>query len=190
MIPYNDLKPGVIFVLDGEPWQVQESNFLRMQQRKPVNQTKIRNLITGKTVSRNFQPSDKFQEAEIIRDKKTFLYDHRDKYIFCQQGERSQRTEIEKDILGDAIRFLKPNSEVEFLKFGEKIISVSLPVKIDLKVVEAPPGIKGDTAQGGTKTVKLETGAEINAPLFVEVGDIVRVNTQTGQYTERVEKGK
>jgi len=188
MLTYTDLKPGVIFLLDGQPWQVLESNFLRMQQRKPVNQTKIKNLISGKTVPHNFQPSDNFAAAETKTSKAIFLFSHRDKYVFCHPEDKSQRFEIASETLGDGKNFLKPNAEVEILKFNDRIISVKLPVKIDLLVAEAPPSIKGNTAQGGTKTVILETGAQINAPLFINAGDLIRVNTQTGQYTERITK--
>lgn len=188
MLSYTDLKSGTIFLVDGQPWQVLESNFLRMQQRKPVNQTRIKNLITGKTVSRNFQPSENFQEAEIENEKIVFLYGHRDKFIFHKENDKSQRFEISQDVLGDNQRFLKPNTEIDAVKFKDKIINIKLPIKMDLRVVQAPPGIKGDTAQGGTKSVTLETGAEINVPLFINQDDIIRINTQTGQYTERVSK--
>ncbi len=188
MLSYTDLKSGVIFLLDGQPYQVLESNFLRMQQRKPVNQTRIKNLITGKIISRNFQPSDNFPEAETERQKVLFVYSHRDKYIFSPIKDRSQRFEIGGEIIGDSAQFLKANTEVDILKFEDRIINVALPVKMDLEVKDAPPGIKGDTATGGTKTITLETGAEINAPLFINKGDVVRVNTQTREYTERISK--
>lgn len=188
MLSYTELKAGVIFLLDGQPYQVLESSFLRMQQRKPVNQTRIKNLITGKIISRNFQPSDNFPEAEIERQKVVFVYNHRDKYIFSPLNDKSQRFEIEDKTIGTGAKFLKPNTEVDVLKFENQIISVALPVKMDFEVTDAPPGIKGDTATGGTKTVTLETGAEINAPLFINKGDIVRVNTQTGEYGERISK--
>lgn len=188
MLSYNDLKSGVIFLLAGQPWQVLESNFLRMQQRKPVNQTKIKNLITGKTVSRNFQPSDNFEEAEISLQEIIFLFNHRDKYVFCQKDNRGQRFEIGQELLGESTKFLKADTPLQAVNFKGKIINVKLPVKMDFKVIEAPPGLKGDTAQGGTKIVTIETGASVSVPLFVNAGDIVRLNTQTGEYTERIKK--
>ena len=183
-----DLKSGVIFVLDGQPWQVIESHFLRMQQRKPVNQTRIKNLISGKTVSRNFQPSENFIEGEISTEKIIFLYNHKDKFVFHKKEDKSQRFEISEEILADSKKFLKPNTEIEAIKFKRQIINIKLPIKMDLRVTEAPPGIKGDTAQGGIKTVTLETGAQINAPLFIKENDIIRINTETGEYVERVNK--
>jgi len=201
MINYNDLKPGTVFILDGQPYQVVEFSFLRMQQRKPVAQTKIRNLITGKVISRNFQHTESFEEAEIkYRDVK-FLYSHPDrkssisngtsrgKFIFCEINDPSKRFELSEEQIGDASRFLKPNSEVSIMEFQDKIINISLPIKLEFKVIEAPPSVRGNTAQGGVKVVKIETGALINVPLFIGEGDIIRINTQTGEYTERVEKG-
>ncbi len=190
MINYNELKPGVVFILDGEPYEVLEFSFLRMQQRKPVAQTKIRNIITGKILSRNFQHTDSFQEAEIDYKKVKFLFSHRDKFVFCEIQNPSTRFELPAEAIGDKIKFFKPNSEVEVVSFQDKIINVRLPIKMEFKVIEAPPAIRGNTAQGGAKTITLETGAQISAPLFINEGDIVRVNTQTGEYDERIEKGK
>jgi elongation factor P len=185
MINYNELKPGTIFILDGEPYQVLEFDFLRMQQRKPVAQTKIKNLITGKVLNRNFQATESFKEAEIDYKKVKFLYSHRDKFIFCEPNNPSARFELPAENIGEQSRFLKPNSEMELVSFEDKIISLNLPIKMEFKVVEAPPTIRGNTAQGGNKQVKLETGALVSAPLFIEEGNIIEVNTQTGEYTGR-----
>jgi elongation factor P len=190
MLNYTDLRQGTVFLLDSQPYEVLEFNFLRMQQRKPVVQTKIKNLINGKIISRNFQPSETFEGAEVkFRDAK-FLYAHRGKFVFSEINDPSKRHELGEEQIGDAAKFLKPNSAIRAMEFNNKIINVSLPIKMEFKVMEAPPSVKGNTAQGGTKMVKLETGAMISVPLFVEAGDIVRINTQTGQYTERAEKGK
>ena len=188
MLNYNELKPGVIFILDGEPYEVLEFGFMRMQQRKPVAQTKIKNMITGKVQSRNFQHTDSFDEAAIDYTKVKFLYAHRDKFVFADVKNPAARFELGAEAIGDKAKFFKPNSEVEVVKFKEKIITVNLPIKIQFKVIEAPPSIKGNTAQGGNKAVKIETGAMINAPLFVEEDDIIEVNTQTGEYSGRVNK--
>jgi len=185
MFDYNELKPGTIFVMDGEPYEVQEFSFLRMQQRKPVAQTKIKNLITGKVIPRNFQHTDSFEEAEINYKKVKFLYGNRGKFVFCELNNPSARFELPEDSIGEKSRFLKPNSEVEVVSFKERVINVELPIKMQFKVIEAPPSIKGNTAQGGNKVVKIETGASINAPLFINEGDVIEVNTQTGEYTGR-----
>lgn len=185
MINYNELRPGVIFILDGQPYQVLEFSFLRMQQRKPVAQTKIRNLITGKTLNRNFQHTDNFEETEIDYKKVKFLYGHRDKLVFCEINNPATRFELPLELIGERSRFLKPNTEIEVIIFEEKIIGANLPIKMEFKVIEAPPSIKGNTAQGGAKQVKIETGALVNAPLFINEDDTIIVNTETGEYTGR-----
>jgi len=194
MLTYTDLKKGVLFVLDGAPYEVLDSHFLRMQQRKAVVQTKIKNLITGKIVDRNFQPSDSFEEAEVERSSAVFIYMRslpagRQEYWFHEEGNPKNRFALAGEMLGGSAQFLKPNMPVETLVFNDKVIGMKLPVKVDFKVTEAPPSIKGNTAQGGSKVVTLEGGAKVSVPLFVNEGDIVRVNTETGEYVERVEKG-
>jgi len=190
MLNYNDLRPGTFFILDGQPYEVLEFSFLRMQQRKPVAQTKIKNLISGKIISRNFQPNETFEEARIDYKNVKFLYGHREKFVFCEITNPSHRFELNEEQIGELSKFLKSNNEVEIIEFEGKIINISLPIKLEFKVVEAPPGVRGDTAQGGVKAVKIETGATVNVPLFINEGDIIRINTQTGEYTERVEKSK
>jgi len=188
MLNYNELKPGVFFVMDNEPYEVLEFGFMRMQQRKPVAQTKIKNMLTGKVLNRNFQQTDSFQEAAIDYKKVKFLYAHRDKFMFCELNNPSIRFELPPSAIGEQTKFLKSNSEVEVVSFKEKIINVNLPIKMQFKVVEAPPSIKGNTAQGGNKAVKIETNAMVSAPLFISEGDIIEVNTQTGEYSGRVNK--
>ena len=188
MLSYTDLKKGVLFVKDGAPHEVVESNFSRMQQRKAVVQTKIRNLVTGKIVETSFQPSDFFEEAEIQKRPVVFLYEHRGEFVFCEPDKRQNRFSLNADIIGDKKKWFKPNAELIAVFFGEKIITLLVPVKMDFKIADAPPGVQGDRAQGGTKAVTIETGALIQAPLFINAGDIIRVNTETGQYVERVEK--
>lgn len=174
--------------MDEEPYLVLEYTFLRMQQRKPTVQTKLKNLITGKIVAKSFQGSDAFPEAEIEKEPISFLYANRGEFWFCEKGNPKNRFSLKEENMGDQSRFLKPNTEVTAYKFKEKIINVELPVKIDYKVVEAPPSYKGDTATGGSKTVKLENGLMMNVPMFINEGDIIRVNTETGDYVERAEK--
>lgn len=186
MLSYNEIKPGTYIVFEGQPYLVVEFNFLRMQQRKPVVQTKIKNLITGKTIEKTFQPSDKFEEAEIAVRPIKYLYNNRNEFWFCKENNPSIRFKIDASLVENYADFMKTNSIVDVLIFNEKIIGVKLPVKVELKVVEAPPSTKGNTAQGGTKQVKLETGASLNVPLFINEGDIIKINTETRQYTERM----
>ena len=185
---YNELHPGVFFIYEGQPYVVLSSNPLRMQQRKPVFQTRMRNLLNGKIIEHNFMISDVLEEADIQKREAKFLYAHRDEYWFCDNKDASKRFKIEQEILGDAARFLKANTPVTAIEFNGKVITVELPVKMEFKVVEAPPAIRGNTAQGGTKQVKIETGATINVPLFINEGESIRINTETGEYVERASK--
>lgn len=150
----------------------------------------MRNIINGKVLERNFAQSDVFEEAEVSKQKVKFLYAHREQYWFVNDNDQSKRFELGEDILGDSVKFLKPNTVLDAILFENKIINVELPVKMDFKVVEAPPAVRGDTAQGGVKQVKIETGASVNVPLFINQDDIIRINTENGEYTERIEKGK
>lgn len=186
MISHNELKKGTDFILDGQPYEVLESFPVKMQQRRAVIQTRIKNLITGAVIEKNFHQGDMFEEADLEKKEIKFLYNHRDKYVFCESKNPGKRFELAKEQIGELSKYLKSNEILDGLEFDGKIINVSLPIKVRLKVVSAPPGVVGDRAQGGTKIVKLETGAEINAPLFIKEGDIIEINTQTNQYSKRV----
>lgn len=190
MLSINDLKTGTLFILDDNPYEALEVKHLHMGRGGSSIQTRIRNLRTGQVYSRNFKPADTFDEADIEKKPVVYLYNHRDEFVFCERGKPQARFPLPETIVAEVRNWLKPNLELEGLFFEGTIIAIKPPIKLDLKVVEAPPAIKGDTAQGGTKTVKLETGAEIQAPLFINEGDIVRVNTSLGTYAERMEKGK
>ena len=170
---------------------VLEFNFLRMQQRKPAAQTKIRDLISGKVISKTFHPQEEIEKADISKKKVKFLYENRQEFWFCEENKPAVRFKLSQDIIGDSADLMKPNLIIDALVFsnqGEKIINIDLPIKVDLKVKEAPPSFKGDTASGGFKQVELETGAALNVPFFVNEGDVVRVNTRERAYVERVEK--
>lgn len=181
----NELKPKTYIIFEEQPCIVLETHHLKMQQRRPVVQTRFRNLLNGKVLERNFAQSDVFEEADVTRSEVKFLYNHRDQYWFSDPQNPANRFELPSDIIGDQARFLKPNTILEALRWNDKVINVSLPIKMQFKVVEAPPAIRGDTATGGTKQVKLDTGAYINAPLFIEEGEEIIVNTETGEYAER-----
>ncbi|HVN26766.1 MAG TPA: elongation factor P [Candidatus Paceibacterota bacterium] len=185
-LAYTDLTKGVLFIMDGSPYEVIETHFLRMQQRKAVVQTRIRNLITGKLLDRNFQASDSFEEAEITKKNATFIYASRGEYWFHEEGNPKNRFSLSEELVGEQGRFLKPNTKVQTMIFNDKVINVEIPIKMEFKVTEAPPSIKGNTAQGGTKSVTIEGGAKVNVPLFVNEGETIRINTQTGEYVERV----
>lgn len=185
---YNDLRKGVVFNVDGAPYEVIDYSFVRMQQRKAVAQVKMKNLINGKIISRNFHQNEVFEAADIEKNPVQFLYHNRGQFWFSQKDNPRSRFFLTQEVVGLGAQFLKPNTEVTAVLFDGNIINIILPIKVDVMVKEAPPGERGNTAQGGTKVVELETGAKLNVPLFVNVGDVVRVNTETGEYVERVEK--
>ncbi len=188
MLGINDLKPGVVFIMDDQPYEVLSANHLKMQMRKPVLQTRIKNLINGKVLEKNLSHAESFEEAEIERTPVLYLYNHRGEYWFCDPKDRAKRFQLSEELLGDSKYYLKSNTEIDSFKFNDQVININLPIKMDFKVVEAPPGIKGNTAQGGTKIVTIESGAKVSVPLFVEEGDIIKVNTERGEYVERVQK--
>ncbi|MFA4998852.1 MAG: elongation factor P [Candidatus Paceibacterota bacterium] len=187
MISHIELKKGLIIVIEGSPYQIIESAPQRCAQRRLMIQTKLKNLINGNVLEKTVHQGETFEEADIIKLKAKFLYSHRDKFIFCEEKDPSKRFELSQEQIGDTAMYLKPNTLLEALIFQDKVINVLTPIKAQLKVKEAPPGIRGDRAQGGTKTVILETGAQINVPLFIETDDVVEINTETGEYVRRVE---
>ncbi|MBI1974938.1 MAG: elongation factor P [Parcubacteria group bacterium] len=188
MLTINDLEVGTVFILDGAPHEVMIAKHSHMGRGGSVLETKLRNLKTGTVAQRNFKQADVFEEADVEKAKTLFLYQHRGEFWFSDPSNPKERFKLPEALIGESARFLKPNTHVETLKFENEILAVKLPIKIDLTVIEAPPGIRGDTAQGGSKIVKLESGAELSVPLFINEDDVVRVNTETGEYVERVEK--
>ena len=189
MLSYNEITKRKYIDLDGEPYEVISSQVSRKQANKPVNKTKVKSLISGKVIEKVFHVSDKAQEADLDTQKIKYLYENKGEYWFCEENNPSSRFTIEENTVGSAIRFVPQNSIVNALMYDEKVIGLKLSIKVDLKVKEAPPAVRGNTAQGGTKQITLETGAVVNAPLFINEGDVVRINTETGEYTERVDKG-
>ena len=187
MLNHNELKKGVKFIYQNNPYEVQDYNLNFQGRGSSVMQVKMKNLITGNVISKNFHPSDTFEEAEIEKQELVFVYTNKEKYIFCDKEDQSKRIELAQDIIGDKGNFLKQNQEIEGLLFKSKIINIVLPIKLNLKVIEAPPSLKTGRAEAGTKQVTLETNSVVNVPVFIKEGDIIEVNTETGEYTRRVE---
>jgi elongation factor P len=186
MLEYNEITVRKYIIHEGEPYEVMENHVARTQQRKPQNKTRIKNLLNGRMVDVSYHAADKVEEAEIDDKEAKFLYTSKGEFWFCDPTDPSKRFKISEDVLGVKAKFLKPNTVYDTMVFEEKIFGVKLPATVDLKVTEAPPGVKGDTARGGNKLVTVETGAQITTPLFVNEGDIIRINTETGEYRERV----
>ncbi len=214
MLNYNEILSKKFIVYEGAPYEVLDAHIFRMQQRKPVNQTKLKNLFTGKVTEITFHQADKVEEADIHTREIKYLYTTKGQFWFCEANNPAKRFSFDEVIVGVGGRFLRPNSMVDALTwkdgsedeeeatphetkfssgvarsakggFRGKLIGIRLPIKVELKVTEAPPAIKGDTAKGGSKVIILETGATINAPMFIGEGDVVRINTETGEYVER-----
>src|SRR3989344_6936026 len=186
MLAYNDIKPGVAVLVDGEPYVCTWNNIMKNQQRRPVNQTKLRHIIKGNSIEYSFQQSDKLEEAEIENRPAVFIYERNGEWFFHEASDKSKRFSVTDEQMGGNGKFLKGATDVETLWFNEKLFRVKLPIKVELKVTEAPPDVRGNTAQGGSKVVEVETGASLNVPMFVKLGDVIRVNTDTGEYVDRV----
>ena len=186
MLTHTDLKPGVQFIYEDQPWEVLEASMMKMAQRRPVIQSKIKNLIDGRVQERNFQQGDMFNEADLEKKDIKFLYQTKGQYWFCEPKDPSKRFFFTEEQIGTQAKFLKPNEVVTGIVFEEKIITFKLPIKVQLKVKESAAGVKGDRAQSGTKEAILESGAVIQVPLFVEEGDVIEINTETESYVKRV----
>lgn len=190
-LEYSEIREKKIIIHDGEPCEVVESHVARTQQRKPQNQVKLRSLISGKVFPATYHVSDSANEADIDKKEVTFLFHNKGEYWFCDPADKSNRFKLDEVLLGNAVKFLKANSNVTALVWTnedeeEKIIKLSLPIKMEFVVKDAPPAVRGDTSKGGNKVITLENGATLNAPMFIKDGDKISVNTETGEYVERV----
>lgn len=188
MLNYNDITVRKYIILDKEPYEVISSRTTKKSRQKASNQAKLKSLITGKVVEKAFHQSDSVEEAEIIRKKVIYLYTNKGEVWFHSEGDPKDRFSLEENVLGDTTKYLKENTTIEAMAFNDEIIGIKLPTKMDLVVKEAPPSIRGNTSQGGNKQVILETGAVIVTPLFINEGDVIKINTETGEYVERTEK--
>jgi len=191
MLQYNQIKERRYIVLANEPYEVISSHVFRKQQRKPVNQTKLRNLISGSIRAETFHSTDVVEEADLDYSKVKYLFSKPNRqtntidYWFCDINNPSNRFELANNVLGDKMKFIKENSEVDSLLFEDEIIGIKIPVKVELKVAEAPPAVKGNSATGANKQITLETGLVVNAPIFIAEGEKVVINTEKCEYVER-----
>jgi elongation factor P len=190
-LQYNEIREKKIIIYNDEPAEVVESHVARTQQRKPQNQVKLKSLISGKTIAATFHVSDSADEADITKRDVTFLYANKGEFWFCDPNDKSNRFKLEENLIGETAKFLKQNGNVTALVWSndedeEKIIKITLPIKMEFVVKEAPPAVRGDTSKGGIKVIILENGANLNAPMFIKEGDKISVNTETGEYVERV----
>lgn len=184
MLTISDIRKGKMLVLDGEPYLVASAEFLRKQQRRPVVRTILKHIKTGQTREHSFQQSDKVPEADIEKKAYQFLYTDGTTYTFMDQQTYDQ-VELSEDAVSEMAKFLLEGQEAEIVFFENQPVSIDLPIKISRKVIEAPPGVRGDTSTNVTKDIIIEGGVKMKAPLFIQEGDMIRVDTRTGEYLER-----
>lgn len=190
-LEYSEIRSGKIILHDDEPCEVVDSHVARTQQRKPQNQVKLKSLISGKVFPATYHVSDKADEADINKKEVMFLYHNKGEYWFCDPNNKADRFKLDDSLMdNNTAKFLKPNENATALVWDnddeEQTIGVTLPVKMEFKVKDAPPAVRGDTSKGGIKVIILENGTKLNAPMFINEGDSIRVNTETGEYVERV----
>ncbi len=174
--------------MDDDPWVVLSNSISKKDRQKASNNVKMKNLRTGATVDRTFHQADVLEEADMEKREVKYLYNNRGEYWFCAPDNPGDRFSLEAELVGDLADFVTENTIVQATVFNEQIIGVLTPIKVELKVKEASDAVKGNTSSGATKEVTLETGYLIQVPQFINQGDVISVNTETGEYSERVEK--
>lgn len=184
MISAGELKRGIAIELDGRLYSIVDYSHNKMGRGGAVVRLKLRDLRAGSIIERTFPASEKFRRTYLERSKVQYLYRDDETYNFMDT-ETFEQTALPAQLLGDAVNFLKENMVVDLMKHNDQPIDVELPVTVDLRVTEAEPGFKGDTATGGNKPAVVETGLRIQVPLFVNTGDVIRIDTRTGEYLER-----
>jgi len=182
MLAINDLKSGIYFIFRGDPYVVVKHDFVKMGRGQGIMRATIKNLKTGQVLEESFKGQEKIEETDIRRSRANFLYQEGNNYYFMDTESYDQFFVTEEQ-LGDKKRFLTENLEVEVVNFNDTPINIEIPKKIKLKVKLAPPGVRGDTAQGSvTKKVTLENDLVVDVPLFIKQGEAVEINTETGKY--------
>lgn len=188
VLSYNEITLKKVIIHEGEPCLVVASHVFRKQQRKPVNITKLKGLKSGRSVEVTFHQNETVEEADMETRAVTFIYKKPGEYWFHTAGKPGERFALTEDFVGDQGRFLKERSDMDALVFDDEVIGLKFPIKMELVVKEAMEAVKGNTSSGALKEVTLETGATIMVPMFINTGDVISINTETGDYSERVEK--
>ena len=188
ILNYSEILPRKIILIDDQPYEVLDAHVFQKQKSRPVNHTKVRNLISGSVKEVVFHQFEKAEEADMGTKEVKYLYVNKGEYWFCDAKDAADRFKLSAEQLGDSIKFIKTNSIIDSTTFNDDIIGLKYPIKVELKITEAPPAVRGNTSGNATKAVIVETGATIYVPMFINEGDIVRINTESGDYAERVEK--
>ena len=186
-LDYTEIQAGTYFKMNGIIYESLASTFSKKSRQKGSNQVRMKNLKTGATTTKTLHASDKIEKAEMEKKEYVFVYTRNDEAVIHPEGTPSERVTIPADVI-ENIHLIPSGTKVTALEESNTIITLHLPIKVDLTVQEAPPNIRGNTTQGGTKKVTVETGASVTTPLFIETGDRIRINTATGEYTERIAK--
>ena len=184
MISVNDLKNGLTLELDNGLWSVVEFLHVKPGKGAAFVRSKLKNVETGQVVEKTFRAGEKVAKAMLDRREMQYLYESDGQYVFMD-NENYEQTELTKEQLGNALNFLKENMDVKIMVYEGRILGVDLPNTVELTVVETDPGIRGDTATGGSKPAKMDTGYVVKVPLFINEGDVLRIDTRTGEYIER-----
>lgn len=184
MISAGDFRNGITFEFEGNVYQIVEFQHVKPGKGAAFVRTKLRNVINGGVIEKTFRPTDKMPKAHIERKDMEYLYQDGDLHYFMDQ-ETYEQMPLNGEQLGDALKFVKENMLVKILSYKGNVFGFEPPNFVELKVEATEPGFKGDTSTGATKPATLETGASIHVPLFIEIGDMIRVDTRTGEYMER-----
>lgn len=185
MISVNDFRTGLTIEVEGDVWQVVEFQHVKPGKGAAFVRAKMKNIRSGAVIERTFRAGEKVPRARLDKREMQYLYNDGEDYIFMDTQSYDQIS-LTKDQIADGIKYLKEQMMIHVLLYQGQILGVEMPNFVELEVVETEPGIKGDTATGGTKSAVLETGATVQVPLFVNVGDRIRIDTRTGDYIERV----
>lgn len=190
VLSYSEITPKKVIIFNDEPFLVLSYHVFRKQQRKPVNITKLKSLKSGRVIENTFHVNEVAEEADLENWNITFIYRKGNEYMFHITGKPAERFALSADLVGDQGQFIKERSELSAMVYEDEVIGVKIPIKIELKVTETVDASKGNTSGNALKESIVETGAKVMVPMFINQGDIIAINTETGDYSERVEKGK
>ncbi len=185
MATTSDFRNGMTIMLDGEIWIIVEFLHVNPGKGSAFVRTKLKNLKTGRVIDRTFRSGERVEDVRVERKQMQYLYQSEGQYVFMD-NETYEQVALGEDLIGDKKQFLKEGQQVEVLFNGDIPVGIELPIFVELAVAKTEPGVRGDTASGGSKPATLETGAVIQVPLFIEEGDVLKVDTRTGEYIERV----
>ncbi len=183
MVSTSEFKKGMVIEVEGEPYLILDYQFVKPGKGTAFVRTTLKHVKTKKVLEKSFRSQERFEELDLDYKKVSYLYSDRQNSVFLDKN--NQRISVSLEMTKDKIVYLKPKSEIQLVYLENELIDMKIPIKVALKVVEAPPAIKGDTVTGATKTVTLETGLKINVPIFIKEGEEIIINTETNQYVER-----